>query len=461
MSSHLPNRRVRICLQTVLWPVFGAMSLTMLLAALRPAQAAPIPVTNTADDGPGSLRQAIVIAAAGDVITFDPSVSGAITLTTGELVINKDLTITGPGADVLAVSGNAASRVVSITAGVSVTVTGLMLRDGFTGGQDGAGIYNAGNLALFDSVVQGNIAPLVSPGSGTGGGIRTIGSLRLVNAKVISNTANGGGGIYNTGALVIVNSVVAGNSGGIGSGSGILNTGMLSVTSSSIRGNLAIDGVGGGVANTGIATVTASLIADNNNEDAGGVSNEGALWILNSTISGNRAAGGLRLGATRGGALAQTGSGSGVFSVIESSTIVSNTAVSNTFDTGVGLLIAGGSLTVGNNIVAFNNGADNFQIAISATVTNRGHNLSNGAIPGAIPTDRPNTDPRLGLLADNGGPTHTHALLPGSPAINSAGGAACPAADQRGVARPQAFVCDVGAYERVFISAWALPFIAK
>jgi hypothetical protein len=158
----------------------------------------------------------------------------------------------------------------------------------------------------------------------------------------------------------------------------------------------------------------------------------------------------------------QSGSGGGIFSVIQSSTIVSNTTVTSTLnDTGVGLLVTGGALTFGNNIVAFNNDADNFQVTMGVTMTNQGHNLANGAIPGATPADLPNTDPQLGALANNGGPTLTYALSFASPAINAGANVNCPAADQRGVARPQAFICDIGAYERAFASALIMPFVAN
>src|SRR5262249_44959295 len=93
-------------------------------------------VTNLSDDGPGSLREAIAIAPAGDTVVFEPGLSGTITLTTGQLTIDKSLTIAGPGADVLTVSGDDASRVFLID-GSTVAISGLTIADGRAVGDSG------------------------------------------------------------------------------------------------------------------------------------------------------------------------------------------------------------------------------------------------------------------------------------------------------------------------------------
>src|SRR5436190_2923443 len=92
----------------------------IVAASARPDLFAALTVTNTNDSGAGSLRQAVLDAVPGDTIVF--AVTGTITLTTGEIVVNKNLTITGPGSSVLAVSGNNASRILSI--GNPVTISG-------------------------------------------------------------------------------------------------------------------------------------------------------------------------------------------------------------------------------------------------------------------------------------------------------------------------------------------------
>ena len=126
--------------------------------AVEPTRAASLTVTNNSDSGAGSLRQAIADANPGDTITFAPQVSGTITLTSGELVVNKSVTITGPGAANLAISGNNASRVVSITTSVNVTLSDMTIANGRVTSGDGGGIYNTGTLTLTNAVVYSNTA---------------------------------------------------------------------------------------------------------------------------------------------------------------------------------------------------------------------------------------------------------------------------------------------------------------
>src|SRR6266700_5873988 len=98
------------------------IAVVLLCAVAIPAHAATITVTNTNDSGAGSLRQALAIANDGDTITF--AVTGTIGLTSGELLVNKSITISGSGADNLTVNGNAKSRVLYIGAGRTVTISG-------------------------------------------------------------------------------------------------------------------------------------------------------------------------------------------------------------------------------------------------------------------------------------------------------------------------------------------------
>ena len=384
----------------------------------RPADV--ITVTNTNDNGPGSLRQALADANDGDTIIFDVSLEGqSIALTSGELVIDKSITITGPGSDQLAVRAvdfQHYLRIFHVMASPTVTIEGLTIGPTiyFSGcgiqndqatltinncavtGNDGqtlgAGIANGGTLTVNNSSISGNVLEY----QGTGAGILSSGTL-IINNSIISGNLSGkgqtdGGGIYSSGMLEIANSTIDGNSVG-GPGGGISNTGNAIITSSTISGNSSGGGspgpqygpgFGGGIVNGGTLTISNSTVSGNSaltiNQEpgcGGGIDNSGSLQIANTTISGNSGA--------NGGAIC-------------------NHAVP--------LQIANSILNAGDlgqNI--FNDGG---------TITSLGYNLSSdnggGYLNGS--GDQINTDPMLGPLQDNGGPTFTHALSPGSPAIN-------------------------------------------
>ena len=341
-----------------------AASVLMAVALAAPAQAAPFAVSNTADSGEGSLRQAIsdANASAGeDTIAFDPSLSGqTITLASQLAVADSAGLIIDGGSANITVSGNDAVRVFEVRGGAKLTLNNLTVANGR--GAAGGGIANLGTLAVTNSTLSGNSAYY-----------------------------SGGGGIWNNGGTVTVtNSTLSGNS-STWHGGGIYNWngGTLTVTNSTLSGNSVTDldyASGGGIASYG-----------------------GTLAVTNSTLSGNSA------GAGRGG----------------------------------GIESYGGSATLQNTIVANSPSGGN----CSVTITNGGYNLdsdgscgfgtANHSLSGT--TDTP-LDPKLGSLADNGGPTLTHALLAGSPAIDK-GNPFGATTDQRGVARPQGAASDIGAFE--------------
>ena len=138
--------------------------LGVLMASIHlPAHALTFTVTNLNDSGPGSLRQAILDAniSVGDAtIQFQSGLNGTITLTGGQLQITDNLTINGSGANILAISGNHASRIFFINSSVTVIIHGLTLKDG----RDdqaliyGGGIYNLGALTVSNSILSGNTA---------------------------------------------------------------------------------------------------------------------------------------------------------------------------------------------------------------------------------------------------------------------------------------------------------------
>jgi CSLREA domain-containing protein len=190
---------------------------------------------------------------------------------------------------------------------------------------------------------------------------------------------------------------------------------------------------GGGVQNRwggsgfGTLTIQDSAIIDNWAARGGGVENAGPMTITNTTISGNW-----------GGAIYSGGQASALVNV----DIADNTAGPSQ---GVAISVAiPGAITAQNSILS--TGPD---LSIcDNTVTSLGHNISSDASCAlSAPGDLQGVDPMLGPLADNGGPTQTHALLVGSPAIDAGDPNGCPGTDQRGVARPQGAGCDIGAYE--------------
>ena len=176
-------------------------------------------VTNLSDSGNGSLRAEIKLAnenLGADVIIFKKGLSGPIGLDSGnELLIKDDLTINGPGASVIAVSGEDFCRVFEIAKGTDVSISGLTIENGSVFGDDigGGGIFNQGTLTIANSIITGNFSGGESP--------------RL-----------GGAGILNEGTLTITNSTISGNSCSNTQGNGILNNGELTISDGTqITGN--------------------------------------------------------------------------------------------------------------------------------------------------------------------------------------------------------------------------------
>ncbi|MDP3913850.1 MAG: choice-of-anchor D domain-containing protein [Bacteroidota bacterium] len=160
-------------------------------------------VVNNNDAGLGSLRQAVLEACPGSTITFS-GVASPIILTTGEIVINKNLTINGPGVNMLSVSGNNSSRVFNITSGVTVDINNLTITSGHA--SFGGGITNGGTLALNNIVFSGNNASAPSTFS-TGGGLSNSGTANLTNVVFSNNTSTGGGGAVITGGTLGANAI--------------------------------------------------------------------------------------------------------------------------------------------------------------------------------------------------------------------------------------------------------------
>ena len=370
------------------------------IAALN-VYATTIIVTKTSDSGPGSLRGAIAAAGDGDTIQFDPALKGqTITLTSGELFINNNLTITGPGPSQLTVKrstagGTPAFRIFHILRH-TVTIEGLSITNGLALGlgnspDAGGGIFcddeeqNNETLAVTvnNCVISGNIAAGPT-GFGGGGGI----SFGAINC-------------FGPSMLTVNNSTISGNSCQKYNGGGVYidmcdPTGMSTVmiSNSTINSNSA-DQHGGGIYNAGEGTAA-------------------VLTISNSTISSNSAVffgGGIGNDARSGGHATLR---------LNNSTLSDNSA--NSGGAIYNTAFNGGTATLDIGDTILNSGPSGGTILNdSGTVTSDGYNLSSDDAGGNLngPGDQINTDPALGPLQDNGGPTSTHELLPGSPALGA------------------------------------------
>jgi len=254
-----PARSIRSSLRTMIFPA--------LIAALP---AAEVTVTTALDEDDGvlgggkgiSLREAILYAPDNSVIVFDLGLTcQTLTLAAGPLAIGRNLTIDASSPDGVVVSGNHASRVFSVAAAKTVTITGLDVVDGSNSG-DGGAILNDGNLTLADCELAGNEA-----GDG-GGAIENSGTLTLNACTFTNNIADVGGGAieHAAGLLVATSCTFSGNTAGIGG---------------------AIDGDGSSTIQLKSCTVSANHATD----DGGGLEEtSGTLLLENTIVAGNTAA---------------------------------------------------------------------------------------------------------------------------------------------------------------------------
>jgi hypothetical protein len=271
-------------------------------------------VTNVNDAGPGSLREALSLASAGDEIRFDASLAGApIVLTSGELYLDKDLVLTGLGKELSILDGSLSSRVFDIAEGSNVTLSDLTVRNGWAREcqadhrtrSEGGGIYNAGFLHLNRCTVTGNYANYKNshcddqghdlPESTRGAGIFNRGTLILDESAIDGNfglddRAGFGAGIYNAGVAILNDSSISGNVAEwdrfLGTkGAGIYNdqSGTANLLRCQVNGN----GGAKGIENAGSLTLTGTTIAGNGGWRGGGISNQGTLQITDSSVLGN------------------------------------------------------------------------------------------------------------------------------------------------------------------------------
>jgi hypothetical protein len=409
-----------------------------LVASQAPAALPTVhTVTSAQDHGPGSLRQAIASAAPGDVVHFALRRPAVIVLNSS-LTIVQDLTVLGPGPSELTVirswAANTPSfRVFDVEAGV-VTLSGMTIRNGsaFSGTNIhdnlGGGILNRGSLTVSNCVITGNSAPTTDWGT------------NVPDPNFRFSRGFGAGIFSDSGSqLTILSSTLSHNqTGPLGAGGGIctFNSASYFATGCTVNGNFA--GLqGGGVNFQGqIGTMQNCTITDNATSDAD-PSAGGGSGILNIAIE-NQAPPTLTLTACT--VVRNTGTTNGAFTVA---------AVDQP---------SGPTNRLLSTLVAENDGP-NFILYGNPTFQSLGNNLDsdgtsglvNGANGDLVGTTASPIDAKLGLLQDNGGPTLTVALLPGSPALGAgscsdAQGAPLPV-DQRGFPRPQVTGCDIGAFE--------------
>jgi CSLREA domain-containing protein/uncharacterized delta-60 repeat protein len=296
-----------------------------------------------------TLREAIDDANPGNQILFD--VTGTIPLDGSSLVIDKDLTITGPWPENLSISGNYLSRVLYIEANVEVEISDVTITQGddnqgsgifnrgdlilrnceisgcgtsnsgdgvgiyndglgrlyidsclitnnFTEYSYGAGIYNAGEITITSSQISDNFVGEVEEG---GVGIYNAfgGNMEVHLTNITDNLCGAwcsGGGIYNAGDVIITSSDISFNDVSIYEGGGIYNSGTMTIEDSTIRNNRSCDWWGGGIYNSGQLILTESIIEGNIADSievglGGGIGNRGEMTIINSTIRNNEADG--------------------------------------------------------------------------------------------------------------------------------------------------------------------------
>ncbi len=484
--------------------IFGVIFLALALQGCDPTYcASEFIVTKFNDtndgicDGDCSLREAVIgsnVCSGIQTIripagSYDLSIAGTgeDLAATGDLDVTHDAIIIGEGAP--SIDANGIDRVFDIHSSATVEISTMMIQGGEE--QFGAGIRNQGSLTMHGGVVSNNtcVFPDGIMGGSGGGGISSDGTLVLEHTQIRENSADMGGGIRiagpgtldMSGSGAMINGNIAHETGGglaVGNGSeatltdvdiwrnettydggGIFNAGILHLNQSAVYENTS-GYVAGGLINYygGEVWATETRFEDNSADQGGAIQTSGLVTLYQSSITNNHAT---------------SGAGGGVFVDaavpglhLHNTTVSNNTA--STAGTGDGIhnnagdvwlewvTVAendqigiynspGGTTAIENSIVAYNSGSN----CAGAGLGSGGYNIEDGNSCNFISAnDLPNSDPLLGPLANNGGLTPTHALLPGSLAIDSATPDMCTSIDQRGISRPQGTQCDRGAYEK-------------
>jgi hypothetical protein len=413
---------------------------------------ATITVQNTADSGTGSLRQALLTANEGDTINFSPLLTGQTITLASELAVTKGVTITGPGAAKLTVSGNNVGRVFNVATAQTtsrVVITDLTLTNGKASADGGAVLDNGSNLTLTNVLITSSNA------TGNGGGLAVEGANAQLTANastILGNTSsNEAAGVFvGTGATATLSaSAIVSNRGATNKdGAGLFVDGTLTMTDGTVASNYGPGSTfsGGGLRNNGTSTITNSTFGGNATEGKGGAifNSTGTLTLQNVTIVDN---------------VAQAGPGGGILTVggtVRSVhiTVTGNADLGGQATGSGGISNAGATFTLQNSIVALNFTTNGAGRDVNGTFTTGSNLLSfvdaNTNIVGGMAGDVVAADPLLGPLQNNGGKTRNRAPLPGSPAIDTGNNTFTPATlttDQRGGNRTVNSTVDKGAVE--------------
>lgn len=459
------------------------------LAPATPVRAAAL-VVNSLDDVDDtvcdgthcSLREAIddaLSAATDDTITF--SVNGTIRLASTLPIITNDGALIIDGGNNITISGDSDGdndgdvRILYIHPFAVLTLQNLTLDRGLMISDGGGAILNSGMLTLNNVTVSNSVTTAALQGGGaiynSGGGS----ALTLIDSTITGNTSTvDGGAIYNIGGSVtITDSVFSANSSTDSGGGVIYNSGPLTITGSTFTSNQAQDSGGAisEVTTSGTPSITGSTFFDNQAQSGVGGAiylSQATMTVSESTFESNDAtndaggiyvAGSATLNVTNSTFSANTtGSrGGGIFS-FNPVTLTNVTISDNSGASGAGGVHMYDTLTIKNTIIANNvTGGDCILDSGGSVSGTSSDNLIEDAANACGLTDGVDgnivgNDPLLGPLQNNGGTTETHALLSGSPAINTGTNSGCPATDQIGLARPQGGTCDIGAVEKEIIS---------
>ncbi len=407
------------------------LALAIMAGLAASAQAQTIEVNTTEDptgagscgDGGCSLRQAVESANSGDTIKLDGSGDAPMTykLTQGsQIVVNKELTIEGNGPEASVIDGSenigpkALNRIMKITGG-PVTIKKLQFADAQDGEDEQfedcspCDTINAnGGGALFADGPEVNLENVefdgdgISSGQPTGGAVANDGTLKMSNVLFAHDNAAIGGALFLRGGTVTGEDLTFEED-----------------------GTSAFDGGAVFLLDGGHTTLTNTTIVSSGwpSSFGGGIDNDSStLTLINDTLAGN-ARGSLETDS-------------------DASTSVENTILGSGFSDGVNFDCVGAGKE---------NDVDT--VTAAAITHDLGNNIDQDGACGADDAsgDLSKVDPDLAPIAENGGPLPTQALLHGSPAIDAANEAACPATDARGIPRPQGAGCDIGAYEAVLL----------